>query len=152
MFTILHGYPVTAVNHSCATCNKSGMPNEIVVDIDFAVYDDTPNGDLYFCIDCAGELASTLGWLSPTLADELRLSVVEAHEGANVATEIAAKMTAAYNALVDALVTNPELANEIAMSMRGKTIQTVGKARPPADAAYVEPVPSQAGVVVPKSR
>jgi hypothetical protein len=151
MFTVLHGYPVTAVNHSCATCNKSGMPNEIVVDIDFAVYDDTPNGDLYFCIDCAGELASTLGWLSPTLADELRLSVVEAHEGANAATEIAAKMTEAYNALIDALVSNPDLANEIALSMRGKEKRAPIPHVDP-DANYVEPLPVQAGVVVPKSR
>lgn len=149
---ILHGYPQTALAHACGLCFKAGIPNETVVDTGFAVDDNTPNGDVFFCVECAGELAGLLGWISPTVADALQLEVREALDAAEAARARELAMTAAYNSLIDALVTNPELANDIAMQMRGKLPGRKPAPVPPPDATFVNPGAAAAGVVVPKSR
>ena len=148
---LLHGYPQTSLNHACGLCFKSGMPNEQIVDVGFEVNDATDNGDVFFCVDCAGELATLLGYLSPAAADALKLETRDALERIDSTLAQLAAMQAAYESLVDALVTNPDLANEMAANMRGVKAARLPAPKPPPDVSYVEPR-VKAGVVVPKSQ
>lgn len=70
-FQILDALPPSALANSCAI-TRSTCDGERVLDIDFAVTNETPNGDLFVRETIVMEWAQMFGCLSPEKAEALQ--------------------------------------------------------------------------------
>jgi hypothetical protein len=136
---LVDGFPFTAINNACGTCNTSGIPGQQSVDVGYSSDALSPPGDLFMCQNCVGEAARLLGYISPHEVGQIVAANIDLDSEKSALLAQNEALRGVIRALAVALATDPELALEIAMECRGKTWSPPDANRPAPAGEVVQP-------------